>query len=281
MINVPRVVAFRGRTRYECPLCAYDSTSEADVLSHIVSMHRGAAIIEKPPAMTLSVSPQALLESDCYPYPKISCVMATKDRRQFVEKSLKYFLDQTWPNKELLVIDDGEDNVSDIVLGCDSADVKYIRSGPSTIGAKRNTGCRFSTGEFIAVWDDDEWQSPNRLALQYFELAAKPDKWLCGIYRPIFGVVATRKLYLWNGRRPSKAWCSGSTIMFKKALFGKIQYPSRSVGEDTQFISDVPQEWVLQMEFSGFNVSLVHDSNTVSKSVNTGVYIELDQPFPV
>ncbi len=275
----PRVIEFRGVPSYECPLCEYDSCRESDTLSHIVASHRGVEHVARPEVMPLSIVPQPL--PSWGEYPKISCVMATKDRRQFVEKSIRYFLDQTWPNKELLVIDDGSDSVCDLVNECGSEDVKYIRSGPSTIGAKRNIGCRKASGEFIAVWDDDEWQSPNRLAIQLFELAAKPDKWLCGIYRPIFGVLDTRKLYLWNGRSPSKAWCSGSTIMFKKSLFEKVQYPSKSVGEDTQFITDVPQEWVLQIEFSGFNVSFVHGANTVSKNVSTGVYIELDQPFPV
>jgi hypothetical protein len=69
--------------------------------------------------------------------------------------------------------------------------------------------------------------------------------------------------------------------MFKRALFDKVQYPSRSIGEDTQFITDVPQEWVHQMEFSGFNVSFIHGANTVSKDVSSGVYVELKQPFPV
>lgn len=274
----PRVIEFRGKRRFECPLCAYDASVETDTLSHIAATHKGVPDIVLPEEEPLSVVPIAL--STGLSYPKISCIMATKDRRAFVQKSIEYFENQTWPNKELLVIDDGQDGVCDLVNGS-RAEVQYIRTGPSTIGAKRNLGCRKASGEFFAVWDDDEWQSPNRLALQYYELLAHPDKQLCGIYRPIFGVLQTKKMYLWNGRRPSKAWCSGSTIMFKRALFNKVQYPSKSVGEDTQFITDVPQEWIHQMEFSGFNVSFVHGANTVSKNVSTGVYVELDQPFPV
>lgn len=278
----PRLIEFKGHPSYQCPLCQYDSTHEGDTLSHILAVHKNAPDIVLPDEDLLSVVPIPIKQSDsCYPFPKISCVMATKDRRHFVQKSIQYFLDQTWPNKELLIIDDGSDGVCDLVNACGSADVQYIRSGPSTIGAKRNVGCRKASGEFIAVWDDDEWQSPNRLALQYYDMLPYETKQLCGIYRPIFGVLETRKMYLWNGRRPSKSWCSGSTIMFKRSLFDRVQYPSKSVGEDTQFITDVPQEWVHQMEFSGFNVSFIHGANTVSKNVSTGVYVELKQPFPV
>lgn len=243
-----------------------------------MNKHSSIVSVPVPAQVKLSIAPQPIqLES----FPKISCIMATKNRQAFVEKSVEYFLAQTWPNKELIVVEDGpfagsKQDYWSSLPEC----VKYILEGSSTIGAKRNKGIKHSSGEFIAVWDDDEWQSPNRLALQYTAFAHNEDKWLTGIYRPIFGVLSTRKLYIWNGHRPSKAWCSGSTIMFRRKLFERVRYPSLNVGEDTQFITDVPQELIYQMEYSGFNVSYIHDGNTVSKDVSSA-YVELHQPFPV
>jgi cellulose synthase/poly-beta-1,6-N-acetylglucosamine synthase-like glycosyltransferase len=47
--------------------------------------------------------------------PLVSCIMPTRNRRIFVEQSIKYFLRQDYPRKELIVIDDGEDPVADLI----------------------------------------------------------------------------------------------------------------------------------------------------------------------
>ena len=69
--------------------------------------------------------------------PLVSCVMPTRNRRQFVGQSIWYFLRQDYPNKELIVVDDGEDNVADLIPT--DARIRYHRlDGPISVGAKRN-----------------------------------------------------------------------------------------------------------------------------------------------
>ncbi len=46
-----------------------------------------------------------------YSVPLVSCVMATGNRTRFIPQALRCFLRQTYPNRELLVIDDGEPSV--------------------------------------------------------------------------------------------------------------------------------------------------------------------------
>jgi hypothetical protein len=45
----------------------------------------------------------------------VSCVMPTADRRRWVSSAIDYFLAQDYPNRELVILDDGEDRVSDLV----------------------------------------------------------------------------------------------------------------------------------------------------------------------
>ena len=41
--------------------------------------------------------------------PLVSCIMPTRNRRFFIKQSIKYFLNQDYANKELIIIDDGDD----------------------------------------------------------------------------------------------------------------------------------------------------------------------------
>ena len=82
--------------------------------------------------------------------------MPTCDRRRFVGRAIRYFLEQDYPNRELVVVDDGADSVADLIPA-DDARIRYVRlSEHHTIGAKRNLGCGQARGELIVHWDDDD-----------------------------------------------------------------------------------------------------------------------------
>ena len=67
-------------------------------------------------------------------------------------------LGQTYPNKEVIVIDDGsEDNTAAIVEGYPQ--VKFVQLGHGGQAAARNAGWRRASGTYIATLDsDDVWQ---------------------------------------------------------------------------------------------------------------------------
>ena len=45
----------------------------------------------------------------------VSCVMPTHNRRDFILTAIDCFLNQTYPEKELVIVDDGSDRVKDII----------------------------------------------------------------------------------------------------------------------------------------------------------------------
>jgi len=47
--------------------------------------------------------------------PLVSYIMPTYNRRQFVPQAIKYFLRQDYPQKELIILDDGTDKIRDLV----------------------------------------------------------------------------------------------------------------------------------------------------------------------
>src|SRR5262249_26462386 len=69
--------------------------------------------------------------------PLVSCIMPTHDRRPFVAQAIRYFHRQDYPNKELIVVDDGTDKVRDLAAA--APDVRYTELDERTsIGEKRN-----------------------------------------------------------------------------------------------------------------------------------------------
>jgi glycosyltransferase involved in cell wall biosynthesis len=91
--------------------------------------------------------------------------MPTKNRREFVAQALYYFEKQDYPNKELIVVDDGDDLVVDLVS--QHAHVRYLAPQYAhTVGMKRNIACEAAQGELICHWDDDDWYASTRLSYQ-------------------------------------------------------------------------------------------------------------------
>ena len=72
--------------------------------------------------------------------PLVSCIMPTYNRRRFVPLAIGYFLRQDYPNRELIIVDDGTDPVQDLVP--DDPRIRYMSlEAKHSIGAKRNLAC--------------------------------------------------------------------------------------------------------------------------------------------
>jgi glycosyltransferase involved in cell wall biosynthesis len=66
--------------------------------------------------------------------PLVSCIMPTYNRRAFVPRAIQYFLRQDYTNRELIIIDDGTDVISDLVPADEC--IRYFRLDKKvTLGA--------------------------------------------------------------------------------------------------------------------------------------------------
>ena len=91
----------------------------------------------------------------------VSVVMPTRNRRDLLLHALASVRAQSYPNWELVVIDDGStDGSSEAVedLGDDRIDV--IRTEGEGAAAARNIGLRHARGEWVTFLDDDNTMAP-------------------------------------------------------------------------------------------------------------------------
>jgi O-antigen biosynthesis protein len=89
--------------------------------------------------------------------------MPTADRRRSAAQAINYFLRQDYPNRELIILDDGSDSIADVIPR--DSRIRYVRMGlRSRLGAKHDIACEMAQGEVIAHWDDDDSMASRRLS---------------------------------------------------------------------------------------------------------------------
>ena len=94
---------------------------------------------------------------------KISVVTPTWGRPQHMERLVRSFDAQTWPDKELLVLDDSPEP-DPFLRGLDDDRVRYHHQAERmSVGAKRNWLARHARGEVVAHFDDDDYYAPRYL----------------------------------------------------------------------------------------------------------------------
>jgi glycosyltransferase involved in cell wall biosynthesis len=161
--------------------------------------------------------------------PKVSVIIPTSNRRDFVREAIASVLAQTYRDFELLVVDDGSnDNTSAAVQAFD--DVRYVFQPNHGVSAARNRGVALSDGEFLAFLDSDDLWQPRKLAYQVAFFAARADARICqteeiwlrhGVrvnphnkHRKVGGDIFARSLEL--------CLVSPSAVMLRRELFEQV-----------------------------------------------------------
>ena len=100
--------------------------------------------------------------------PAVSVVMAAKNYARFLPEAVDSVLAQTFPDWELVIVDDGSTDATPDVVRPYLADtrIRYFRSDALGQSRAKNLGIGFSRGVFIAFLDADDAWFPTKLAEQ-------------------------------------------------------------------------------------------------------------------
>jgi glycosyltransferase involved in cell wall biosynthesis len=119
-------------------------------------------------------------------HPLASVIMPVHNGEAFIDEALRSLLAQTYPNLEIIVIDDGSTDRTYARAAAYAPRVKCIsrasRSGSASV--PRNMGLSESAGEFIAFLDADDILLPDRIEKRVQFLSSHPEVGLVfGDYR--------------------------------------------------------------------------------------------------
>ncbi|MCG3204774.1 MAG: hypothetical protein KCHDKBKB_01491 [Elusimicrobia bacterium] len=109
---------------------------------------------------------------------KLSVIIITHNRAQFISQAIDSVLDQRIPGGlEVVVVDDASTDSTPEVMEAYKDRVKYIRRKTNSGGGStpRNEGILFAIGEFIALLDSDDFYVDNILGKQLSYLETHPE----------------------------------------------------------------------------------------------------------
>jgi glycosyltransferase involved in cell wall biosynthesis len=100
------------------------------------------------------------------PLPAISVILPTYNRAQVLQRAIDSVLEQTEPDFELIIIDDGStDETSDLLASLIDPRIGVIRSDTNRGGNwARNRGVEHARADLIAFIDSDDCYLPEKLA---------------------------------------------------------------------------------------------------------------------
>lgn len=205
------------------------------------------------------------IQSNVVP-PFVSIVVPTRNRRRFIPQLLRNFRLQTYPvdRMELIVFDDGDDPVSDLLIG--ESGVTYIRSRQRlSIGAKRNYLNRVAKGEIIVNMDDDDYYPPSRVS-HAVEMLLASGKLIAGSSEMFFYFVKEKVICKKGPYGPNHG--TAGTYAYRKEYVSKYAYKERvSHAEEAMFTNNFRNPMV-QLNSREAIMVIVHSSNTYPKQMS-------------
>ena len=203
----------------------------------------------------------------------VSCIMPTRARPGFAHEALRLWTLQTWPWKELVILDDLD--ARSFPDGCSGIpDVQYhLLEQRLDIGAKRNVAVSRARGDIVAHWDDDDYSSPRRLEDQVSRLLGTGAQ-VTGYHLMTF-VCGTRH-WLYEAPYPPNGYALGTSLVYRKDFWRRHPFADVRTGEDTHFVKTAAQENSLVTVPAGeFMHATIHPGNTCPRNITSAQFKEL------
>ena len=214
--------------------------------------------------------------------PKVSVIIPTYNRAEFLGCAIKSALNQTFKDIEIVVADDrSTDNTPELVRSFDDERIKYLfnegNKGPS---ATRNTAILASEGEYIAFLDDDDEWLPDKLQRQVeFLDNSRPN--ICGVYtNRLFIEKTTGKIISDNPGTESlegnllyqlliKSPIHTSTVVIKKSCLNEIGLFDETISymEDYDLWIRLSKNWDFQYISKPLTKAYVHGIAHLSRNL--------------
>jgi glycosyltransferase involved in cell wall biosynthesis len=108
-------------------------------------------------------------------HPKVSVIIPTYNRAHLVGDSIRSVLAQTYPNIELIVVDDGStDDTAAVIAAIPDERLRYIRQPNRGRSSARNHALSLATGRYITFLDSDDLYLPDKIEVQVAYLQNHP-----------------------------------------------------------------------------------------------------------
>jgi glycosyltransferase involved in cell wall biosynthesis len=136
--------------------------------------------------------------------PFVSILIPAFNSQEWIGDTLRSAIAQTWPHKEIIVVDDGStDPTLAIARQFESESVRVFTQKNQGAAAARNKALSISRGDYIQWLDADDLLAPDKIARQIEALDQAPDKTI------LLSASWGRFMYRYNRTKfvPTALWC--------------------------------------------------------------------------
>jgi glycosyltransferase involved in cell wall biosynthesis len=211
--------------------------------------------------------------------PLVSILVPAYNSERWIADSLESALAQTWPNKEIIVVDDGSsDRTLTVALRYASTTVKVVSQRNQGAAAARNHAFSLSNGAYIQWLDADDLLSPDKIGSQLAALGqcsnlrtVASGPWAYFLYRPR----AARYLptALWNDLSPLE-WLARKmeqNLHMQTATWLVSREVTEAAGPwNTRLLSDDDGEYFCRVLLQSGGVKFVPEAKVLYRATGAG-----------
>lgn len=166
--------------------------------------------------------------------PKVSIIIPNYNYAKYIAETIDSVLAQTYPNFEVIVVDDGSKDDSLKILEKYAGQIKVIKQQNQGVSRARNNGAANSAGEYLAFLDADDVWLPAKLERQMQRFFEDSE---VGLVHCSMKFIDIEGKITGESRKGKEGWVAeellklkegvvigaGSTAVVKRALFDKIK----------------------------------------------------------
>jgi len=198
--------------------------------------------------------------------PYISIITPTRNRRKLFNLAIKNYSEFIYPRNKLewIIIDDGDEDVSDLLIPYRKENVKYIKidgykKEPMTIGKKRNMCVENCTHDYIITMDDDDYYPPESILSRVKILIKYPEKKCVGCNEigcyDLFG----EKSYLASD---GYKYFSEASMAFTREFWEERQFYDDDRKAEGKYFTQYREKDMINAPFQFVIIALNHKTNT-------------------
>jgi PST family polysaccharide transporter len=172
--------------------------------------------------------------------PLVSILIPAYNAQEWIADTIRSAMAQTWPRKEIIVVDDGStDETAAIARQFESDGVRVMTQKNQGAAAARNTAYSLCHGAYIQWLDADDLLAPDKIARQMEVLGKRGGKrtvlsgpWGKFMYRP------------WRARfTPTALWCDLSPVEWLQRKMEQNIYMQTATWLVSRELSDAAGPW--------------------------------------
>jgi glycosyltransferase involved in cell wall biosynthesis len=200
----------------------------------------------------------------------VSAMMPTRERPLWALDALGYFLQQTYPMKELIVLDDADapSFPDGIPIGYTLLEAVHYERLPERlrIAEKRNRAAAMAHGDVIMHFDSDDWSAPGRMMDEIQRLETTG-----------LAVTGYSAMHFYHEERgqwlyytgPS-SYAIGTSLAYTRAFWQAHPFnETLATEEDNAFVYAARREdQLVSVSAGGFMAARIHAGNTDPKRLH-------------